>query len=107
MLGLAFKENCPDLRNTRVVDIIEEFESYGAIVEVHDPCVDKREAQREYSISTIDEVHQGRYDAIVLAVPHDEFKKLSANTIHQYGKADHVLYDIKYLLDKDEVDGRL
>jgi UDP-N-acetyl-D-galactosamine dehydrogenase len=107
IMGLTFKENCPDLRNTRVVDLVEEFESFNCNVDVYDPWVDKDEAVHEYNIKPIDQPVEGKYDAILLAVAHDKFKQLSAEKIRVYGKDNHVLYDIKYLLDADEVDGRL
>ena len=107
IMGLTFKENCPDLRNTRVVDLIEEFESFNCNVDVYDPWVDKDEAVHEYNIKPIDQLVEGKYDAILLAVAHDEFKALSADQIRGLGKDNHVLYDIKYLLGANEVDGRL
>jgi UDP-N-acetyl-D-galactosamine dehydrogenase len=107
IMGLTFKENCPDLRNTRVVDLIEEFESYSANVEVYDPWVNADEAAHEYGIRPIAELEQGQYDAIVLAVSHDQFKDLGAVGIRALGKASSVLYDIKYLLPVGDVDGRL
>jgi UDP-N-acetyl-D-glucosamine/UDP-N-acetyl-D-galactosamine dehydrogenase len=107
IMGLTFKENCPDLRNTRVVDLVEEFESFNCNVDVYDPWVDEKEAVKEYNIRPIDRPEQGKYDAILLAVAHDEFKALSVGQIKVFGKGDHVLYDIKYLLDANEVDGRL
>jgi len=107
IMGLTFKENCPDLRNTRVVDLVEEFESFNCNVDVYDPWVNKDEANHEYSIKPIDTPIEGKYDAILLAVAHDEFKELSLDQIKAFGKGNHVLYDIKYLLKADEVDGRL
>ena len=107
MMGLTFKENCRDLRNTRVTDMIEEFNNYGAIVDVYDPWVDPEEAQHEYNITPIKQPEAGCYDAIIMAVGHDQFKKLTAADIHAYGKNDHVLYDIKYMLPANDVDGRL
>ena len=107
IMGLTFKENCPDLRNTRVVDLVEEFESFNCKVDVYDPWVDKGEAVYEYNIKPIDQPEAGKYDAILLAVAHDEFKALSVEQIKAFGKDNHVLYDIKYLLDANEVDGRL
>jgi UDP-N-acetyl-D-glucosamine/UDP-N-acetyl-D-galactosamine dehydrogenase len=107
IMGLTFKENCPDLRNTRVVDLVEEFESFNCNVDVYDPWVDKDEAAHEYNIKPIDQPVEGKYDAIILAVAHDKFKQLSAEKIRVYGKDNHVLYDIKYLLKANEVDGRL
>jgi len=107
IMGLTFKENCPDLRNTRVVDLIAEFESFNCHVDVYDPWVDKKEAEEEYGITPIEAPQTGAYDAVILAVAHDEFKTLGAEQMHSYGKNQHVLYDIKYLLDTDDVDGRL
>ena len=107
IMGLTFKENCPDLRNTRVVDLVEEFKGFNCIVDVYDPWVNKDEALHEYNIKPIDQPTEGRYDAILLAVAHDEFKELSLEQIKAFGKDNHVLYDIKYLLKADEVDGRL
>ena len=107
IMGLAFKENCPDIRNTRVVDLVEKFEDFNFNVDVYDPWVDKDEAACEYGIEPIDQPVKGKYDAIVLAVAHDEFKELLLEQIKAFGKDNHVLYDIKYLLDANEVDGRL
>ena len=107
IMGLAFKENCPDLRNTRVVDLIVEFEGFNCNVDIYDPWVSKDEANHEYGIKPIDSPINGKYDAILLAVAHDEFKQLSLEQIKAFGKDNHVLYDIKYLLKSDEVDGRL
>ena len=107
IMGLTFKENCPDLRNTRVTDMIEEFVDYGANIDVYDPWVDKNETEKEYGFRPIDKLENNKYDTIVLAVSHDEFVKMGADAIHKLGKDDHVLYDIKYILTTDEVDGRL
>jgi UDP-N-acetyl-D-galactosamine dehydrogenase len=107
IMGFTFKENCPDLRNTRVVDLVEEFEGFNCNVDVYDPWVDKEEAVHEYNIKPIDQLVEGEYDAILLAVAHDEFKEFSLEQIKAFGKDNHVLYDIKYLLKADEVDGRL
>lgn len=107
ILGLTFKENCPDLRNTRVIDIINEFRDYGANVDVFDPWVSKDEAVHEYNIRPIDEPAAGHYDAVILAVKHEEFVELGIERIREYGKSAHVLYDIKYAFPADEVDGRL
>jgi len=107
IMGLTFKENCPDLRNTRVVDLVEEFEGFNCNVDVYDPWVSKDEAVHEYNIKPIDSPEQDKYDAILLAVAHDEFKALSVEQIKEFGKDNHVLYDIKYLLNTNESDGRL
>ena len=107
IMGLTFKENCPDLRNTRVIDLIEEFRGFNCKVDVYDPWVDKSEAVHEYGISPVDTPTVGKYDAIVLAVAHDDFKNMSLDRVHALGKKNCVLYDIKYLFDASEVDGRL
>ena len=107
IMGLTFKENCPDLRNTRVIDLIKEFEHSSCNVDVYDPWVDKNEAQSEFGISLINEIPNGRYDAIVIAVAHDKFKELKLETIKAMGRDNHVLYDIKCLLKEGEGDGRL
>jgi len=107
IMGLTFKENCPDLRNTRVVDIVKEFESLNCNVDVYDPWVIRDEAIRELNIKPIIKPIKGKYDAIVLAVAHDELKSLSAGQIRSYGKENHILYDIKYLVKANESDGRL
>ena len=107
IMGLTFKENCPDLRNTRIVDLVEEFKEFNCNVDVYDPWVDKDEAVREYNINPINSPKQGKYDAILLAVAHDELKALSVEQIRAFGKDNHVLYDIKYLVEANESDGRL
>jgi len=107
IMGLTFKENCPDLRNTRVVDMVEELDSYGIKVDIYDPWVNKDEAFHEYAIQPIDEPNADSYDAIILAVSHHQFKAMGAENIHKLGKQNHVLFDIKYLLKANEVDGRL
>ena len=107
ILGLAFKENCPDLRNTRVVDVIREFENYNCSVEVHDPWIHEQEARHEYSIVPVSKPEKGRYDAIVLAVGHRQFKEMGVEAIRSFGKPSHILFDIKYIFPPDQVDGRL
>jgi len=107
IMGLTFKENCPDLRNTRVVDLVEEFKNFNCNVDVYDPWVDREEAQHEYGINPIEKPIEGKYDAIVLAVSHNEFKEMGESALRQLGRENHVLYDIKYILKTDEVDGRL
>ena len=107
ILGLSFKENCPDLRNTRVVDIIQEFENYHAHVDVYDPWVDSEESIHEYGITPIDVLSNGKYDAIVLTVGHDEFKNMGVENIRNLGKKECILFDVKCILPKDKVDGRL
>ncbi len=107
VMGLTFKENCPDLRNTRVVDIVAELEDYGVEPVVYDPWVSAAEAQQEYGITPVSEPQTGGYDAIVLAVGHDQFREMSVADIRALGKEQHVLYDLKYLLAADESDLRL
>jgi len=107
VMGLTFKENCPDLRNTKVVDIVSELKEYNINVDITDPWCSTEEAEHEYSLSLIQSPKAGSYDAIILAVSHDEFKKLGAENIRKLGKKNHVLYDLKYLLPKDAVDMRL
>lgn len=107
ILGLAFKENCPDLRNTRVVDIIQALRGYSAQVDVFDPWINAAEAEHEYGIVPLPAPEHGAYDAVVLAVGHDEFRDLGAAGIRAYGKPQSVVYDVKYVLPRDAVDGRL
>tara|TARA_B100001057_G_scaffold501248_1_gene622481 strand:- start:18227 stop:19495 length:1269 start_codon:yes stop_codon:yes gene_type:complete len=107
IMGLAFKENSPDIRNTGVARLVTTLESFNCNVHVYDPWIDKNEAKKEFNINLLDSPEKGRYDAIILAVAHDEFKKLSIEEIKAFGSSNHVLYDIKYLLDQSEVDGRL
>ena len=106
-MGLSFKENCSDHRNTRVIDLIKSFKSFNCNVDVYDPWVIKEEALEEYNIELINKPKTDNYDAILLSVAHQEFKQLSLEQINIFGKKNYVLYDIKYLLDADAVDGRL
>ena len=107
IMGLTFKENCPDLRNTRVADLVTEFEIFNCNVDVYDPLADQAEAYREYGITLVSEPNNSNYDAIVLAVAHDEFKQMTLSQIKAFGKDSHVIYDIKYLFEAYQVDGRL
>ncbi|HWP00558.1 MAG TPA: Vi polysaccharide biosynthesis UDP-N-acetylglucosamine C-6 dehydrogenase TviB [Methylococcus sp.] len=107
ILGLAFKENCPDLRNTRVVDIIEELRSHRCQVDVHDPRVSAAEARAEYGLELIAEPRPGAYHALLLAVAHDEFRRLSAADLRAWGRPGVVVFDVKHVLPAGEVDGRL
>jgi UDP-N-acetyl-D-galactosamine dehydrogenase len=107
VMGLTFKENCPDLRNTKVIDIVSELKEYNVNVDIMDPWCSSEEAEHEYGLSLIEQAESGFYDAIVLAVGHYEFKALGAESIRAFGKVEHVLYDLKYVLDKDLVDMRL
>ena len=108
VLGLTFKEGCPDLRNTKVIDIVRELISYHAKVDIYDPWIDVAEAEHEYRVTPLtDKPEPGTYDAIILAVAHPEFLEMGAAGIHAFGKPGHVLYDVKSLLGKAEADGRL
>ncbi|WP_269496969.1 Vi polysaccharide biosynthesis UDP-N-acetylglucosamine C-6 dehydrogenase TviB [Castellaniella sp. S9] len=107
VMGLTFKENCPDLRNTRVVDIVRELSEYSIHVDVHDPWVDADEAFHEYGIRPVAQPERGGYDGIVIAVAHREFVEMGAAALRALGKPEHVLYDLKYVLRADESDLRL
>ncbi|HLU01400.1 MAG TPA: Vi polysaccharide biosynthesis UDP-N-acetylglucosamine C-6 dehydrogenase TviB [Advenella sp.] len=107
VMGLTFKENCPDLRNTRVVDILKELGEYSMDVDVYDPWVDPAEAEHEYGITPVKTPEKGAYDAIILAVSHHQFVSMGAEGIRALGKAQHVLYDLKYVLKADQADIRL
>ena len=107
IMGLTFKENCPDYRNSRVVDLIREFKNLNCNVDVYDPLVDKKKFAYEYKIEVIEKPIKNKYDATIIAVAHDEFKSLTKKQIRAYGRPNHVLYDIKYLLKSNETDGRL
>jgi len=107
VMGLTFKENCPDLRNTRVVDIVAELHDYGCVVDVYDPWASSASAMQEYGISLIEEPERGCYDAVVIAVAHRQFIAMGGEGIRGLGKAEHVLYDLKYVLSAVESDLRL
>lgn len=107
VMGLTFKENCPDLRNTRVVDVVNELKDYNIQVDVHDPWINSAEAEHEYGITPVIQPKQGTYDAIILAVSHQQFKAMGTQDIRGFGKPEHILYDLKYTLPKEEVDLRL
>jgi UDP-N-acetyl-D-galactosamine dehydrogenase len=106
VMGLTFKENCPDLRNTKVLDILTELKEYNVNVAITDPWCSNDEAKKEYNL-TLSSPKKNQYDAIILAVAHHEFKTLGIEAIRQYGKKNHVLYDLKYIFSKDSVDMRL
>jgi UDP-N-acetyl-D-glucosamine/UDP-N-acetyl-D-galactosamine dehydrogenase len=107
MMGLAFKENCTDLRNTRVIDIVQELAGAGATVDVWDPWIDAAEARHEYGLELIDAPRPGTYDAIVLAVAHDQFTELGPKAIRAFGGPKSVLFDVKSVLPKEAADLRL
>ena len=107
LMGLTFKENCPDVRNTKVVDIYTELSEFDVNVDVYDPWVNPEAAKHEYNIDLISSPKQGHYDAVIFAVAHNQFKALSASEIKAFMKKEHVIYDLKYMLDKELADIRL
>lgn len=107
VMGLTFKENCPDLRNTKVVDIVSELGEYGIRVDITDPWCSSEGASEEYGLSLTKELANNHYDAVILAVSHKEFKVMGVEAIRKLGKENHVLYDLKYVLPKESVDMRL
>lgn len=107
IMGLTFKENCPDLRNTRVVDVVNELKEYNVAVDVYDPWINADEARQEYDIQPVEVPQVAEYDGIVLAVAHDQFKKMDVSAIRQLGRESHILYDLKHVLPKESVDLRL
>ena len=107
IMGLTFKENCPDMRNSKVIEIIKEFEGLKCNVDVYDSWASKEEAINDYKINLIDKPVEKKYDCIVLAVAHNDFKSMTKDIIREFGKDIFILYDIKHILNKEEVDGRL
>ncbi len=107
IMGLTFKENCPDIRNTRIVDIVTELKTYGIHVDVYDPWVDTEETIAEYGIHPLTQPKAGKYDAIILAVAHEEFKEMPIAEIRALGKPQSIIYDLKYLFPADQTDARL
>jgi len=107
ILGFSFKENCPDLRNTRVIDIAQRLEEYQISIQVHDPWVDAEEAEAEYGIKLNPNPAKGQFDAIIVAVSHKQFRDLGEGEIRKFGKPNHVLFDVKYIFSKEAVDERL
>ncbi len=107
VLGVTFKENCPDLRNTRVVDVVRELKDYGIAVDVHDPHADSEIAQEEYGLELVEKPQGGNYDGVLLAVPHREFVALGAAELRKFGKAGHIFYDLKSVFAADQSDLRL
>lgn len=107
VMGLTFKENCPDLRNTRVVDIVAELQDYHCAVDVYDPWVSIAEAGHEYGITPVMQPDVAAYDGIILAVAHHQFKTMGAADIRGFGRTNHVLYDLKYLFPAEATDLRL
>ncbi len=107
VLGLTFKENCPDLRNTRVIDVIRELSDYGATVDVHDPWADPAEARQEYGLELVMEPEAGAYDGIIVAVPHQLFREKGGDAIRDFGRNGAVVYDLKSVFAADLSDLRL
>lgn len=107
LLGLTFKENCPDLRNTRVVDIVDELKEYGVAVDIHDPWASPEEAMHEYGLELTAQPTSGAYDSVILAVAHKEFKDWGSEKLASLCKDKRVVYDLKYALDKSLTDMRL
>ena len=107
VMGLAFKENCPDLRNSKVIDVIRELRDYNAQVDVYDPWIDRKEALHEYGVKPLAALGKTRYDAVIMAVGHKEFKEMGVKAVRKLLKPAGVLYDIKHIFRRDEVDGRL
>lgn len=107
VMGLTFKENCPDLRNTKVVDIVSELKEYNINVDIVDPWCASHEAVHEYGLTLCEQPKVNHYDAIIIAVSHNEFRAMGAEAIRALGKSEHVLYDLKYVLNKESVDMRL
>lgn len=107
VLGLTFKENCPDIRNTKVIDIIDELADYDIEADVYDPWVNPADAKHEYGIVVVESLVQCQYDAIILAVAHDQFKQLGTAGIRALGKPEHVVFDLKYILPRHDSDLRL
>ena len=107
IMGFTFKENCPDIRNTRVIDIYKNFKDLGCEVDIYDPWVDALDVKKEYSIDLLNDLEKSKYDVIIMAVAHEKFKKYSLIKLKEFAKKSYILFDVKYLLDKDQVDGRL
>jgi UDP-N-acetyl-D-galactosamine dehydrogenase len=107
ILGLTFKENCPDLRNTRVVDVVKELRDYGVHVDVHDPWVDAEDVQQEYGLALVTTPEPESYDGVILAVAHESFCEAGAAALRGYGRPGHVFCDLKSVFARDESDLRL
>ncbi|PCN59678.1 Vi polysaccharide biosynthesis UDP-N-acetylglucosamine C-6 dehydrogenase TviB [Acinetobacter sp. YT-02] len=107
VMGLSFKENCPDIRNTKIIDMVQALKEYELDLDIYDPWVDPKEVEHEYGLAPVNALKNNEYDAIILAVAHDQFKQMTAAEIHALGKSKHVLYDLKYLLENDGLNIRL
>jgi UDP-N-acetyl-D-galactosamine dehydrogenase len=107
VLGLTFKENCPDLRNSRAIDVVRELLRYNVVVDVYDPCVTRENVLREYDIEMVTEPGQGDYDALIIAVGHEQFRDMGAGKLRALCRPNGVIYDVKGLLPAEDVDARL
>ena len=107
ILGLTFKENCPDLRNTRVLDVVTELRDHGVQVDVHDPWVDAVDVHKEYGLALITTPELEAYDGVILAVAHDSYREAGASALRCYGRPRHVFCDLKSVFARDESDLRL
>lgn len=107
VMGLSFKENCPDIRNSKIIDMVNALKDYDLDLDIYDPWVDPEEVKQEYGLAPVENLESGQYDAIILAVAHDQFKAMTSQEMHALGKQNHVLYDLKYILDKEESNIRL
>ena len=107
IMGLTFKENCPDIRNTKVIDIIDELKAYKIDVDIVDPWCDPLEAAKEHELVVLKKVDEARYASILIAVAHDKFKEMGIKAIRKFGKKNHIIYDLKCLFTKDDADLRL
>ncbi|MGB5474350.1 MAG: nucleotide sugar dehydrogenase [Gammaproteobacteria bacterium] len=107
VMGLTFKENCPDLRNSRAIDVVRELLRYNVVVDIYDPCVTPESVRKEYALDMITEPGEGNYDAVIIAVGHDQFRDIGAGKLRALCKPDGVLYDVKGLLPAEAVDARL
>ena len=107
VMGLSFKENCPDIRNTKIIDMVRALKEYELDLDIYDPWVDHKEVEHEYGLAPVSALQNNEYDAIILAVVYDQFKQMTAAEIHALGKNKHVLFDLKYILNKGETSIRL
>ena len=107
VMGLSFKENCPDIRNTKIIDMVQALKEYELDLNIYDPWVDPKEVEHEYGLTPITQLKEHHYDAVILAVAHDEFKNMSIDDFRALAKENYVLYDLKYILGAKESDLRL
>ena len=107
VLGLAFKENCPDIRNTKIIDVVDELKSFNCNVDIYDPWVDPEDVMKSFNIKPVSSLNKKSYDGVIIAVAHEEFLKMGINKIKSYCKSSHIIYDLKHIFDKTEVDLRL